>query len=89
MRGTNIASLGEYNERVLLNRQAYKWLPVINDVPQGSVLGPILFIININGLELGLKSTLSRFADDTKVGGKALTKADCEVIQRDQDRITQ
>ncbi len=53
------------------------------------MLGPILFIIYINNLELGLKSTLSKFADDTKVGGKVLTRANCEIIQRDLDLITQ
>ncbi len=50
------------------------------------MLGPILLIIYINDLELGLK--LSKFANDTKVGGKALTTADCEIIQRDLDQIT-
>ncbi len=38
---------------------------------------------------MGLKFTLSKFADDTKLGGQALTKADCEIIQRDQERLTQ
>ena len=76
-------------QRVLLNGEDSQWLPVSSGVPQGSVLGPILFIVYINDLEIGLKSTVSKFADDTKVGGKVLTTADCENIQRDLDRIVQ
>ena len=79
--------LTDRKQRVLLNGQPSDWLPVTSGVPQGSVLGPILFIIYINDLESGLKSTISKFADDTKVGGKALTKTDCEIIQKDLNHI--
>ena len=76
-------------QRVLLNGKGSEWLPVTSGVPQGSVLGPILFIIYINDLEAGVISSISKFADDTKVGGKALTTKDCEILQQDLNKITQ
>ena len=54
-------------QRVVVKGEESIWRPVINGVPQGSVLGPILFIIYINYLENEIGSNILKFADDTNM----------------------
>ena len=66
-------------QRVVLNGEFSSWIEVLSGVPQGSVLGPLLFLIFINDIDEAVLSIdiIKKFADDTKVG---------QVIGNDEDR---
>ena len=59
------------------------WTRVISGVPQGSVLGPILFLIYINDPNLGTENDILKFADDTKLYGIVTNNLQADSMQRD------
>ena len=59
--------LKDRKQRVILNGQVSSWTGVTAGVPQGSILGPILFLVYINDLADGLSSNAKLFADDTSL----------------------
>ena len=59
--------LKDRKQRVILNGQFSSWTSVNAGVPQGSILGPLLFLIYINDLADGLSSNSKLLADDTSL----------------------
>ena len=54
-------------QRVVVNGTESDWSDIKAGVPQGSVLGPLLFLVYVNDLENGMKSKVKFFADDTSL----------------------
>ena len=71
----------------MVDGEVSNWKPVLSGVPQGSVLGPILFLIYINDLEEGVTSKILKFADDTKFFRKIEGNGDKQQLQDDIDKL--
>ena len=73
-------------QRVIVNGQSSKWYDVSSGVPQGSVLGPVSFVIYINTiLEVSNAENIYLFADDTKLYQEISSVDDVQHLQTDID----
>lgn len=81
--------LSDRKQRVVINGICSSFIAVISGVPQGSILGPLLFVIFINDLDDGVINKILKFADDTKIVAKVATDAQIKVLQSDLCRMFQ
>ena len=81
--------LSHRRQRVCINGMASSWAPVKSGIPQGSVLGPVLFIVFINDLPEVVKSTSLIFADDTKIFNNADSEDSIAMLQKDINHLTE
>ena len=75
-------------QRVILNGTYSDWARVISGVPQGTILGPLLFLFYINDLPEHVKSTAKMFADDCKIYTRIANTSDCVTLQDDLNSLS-
>ena len=81
--------LSNRRQRVLVNGEISEWTAVTSGVPQGSILGPILFILYINDLPSKVHCNITLFADDTKLYTSINTAQDHMMLQEDIDCLVE
>ena len=74
-------------QRVVINGEASSWRDVLSGIPQGSVLGPVLFICYVNDMPETVQSMIRMFADDTKVFAQCDSTEECHQLQSDLDTL--
>ena len=82
------AFLSNRSQTVVLESEKSSQVTVTSGVPQGSVLGPILFLVFINDFPEHIKSKVRLFADDTAVYLAISNLEHAQILQEDLDRLT-
>jgi hypothetical protein len=75
-------------QAVVVEGEKSDYVPVRSGVPQGSVLGPSLFLFYINDIPIGINSTVRLFADDTIAYLAIKSNSDCKTLQKDLDKLS-
>ena len=73
--------------RVVVNGVKSDWAPVVSGVPQGTVLGPLLFSLHINDITLDVESEVGLFADDCVCYREIENVEDTVKLLKDIDRL--
>ncbi len=81
--------LGYRKQRLVINGTASDWTSITCGVPQGSVLGSVLFIIYKKDIDVRLNNFISKLADDTKTGNSIVDDCDRLNLQEDLRKISQ
>ena len=81
------AFLIDRRQRVVLQGCSSDWSDVVSGVPQGSVLGPLLFLLYVNDLPDVVSGHISMFADDTKLYSTISTPHDSTALQADLEAL--
>ena len=74
-------------QRVVVNGKTSEWQPVLSGAPQGTVLGPHLFLVLINDIHENVQSCTRLFADDCLLYNIVKSTDDEAVLQRDLDQM--
>ena len=74
-------------QRVVVNGEASGWRPVSSGIPQGSVLGPVLFVCFVNDMPEAVQGLIRMFADDTKVFSQSNSTDCCRKLQNDLESL--
>ena len=72
---------------VIVHNEQFEWCDVISGVPQGLVLGPLLFAIYVNDLLNVVQSLMFLFSDDTKLFCNIVSDLDVTLLQADIDSL--
>ena len=83
------AFLSQRSQCVRVEGECSSWSPVRSGIPQGSVLGPILFVIFINDMPDVVDSMCQMFADDAKIYTSIQSWEDIRKLQMDIDRLSE
>lgn len=79
--------LDKRKQRVVVDGETSGWEPVQSGVPQGSVIGPTMFLVFINDLPDCVSSRIRLFADDTIIYREINSHNDCETLQDDLNQL--
>ena len=92
--GTLLKFFTEYlrcrKQRVIMENVVSESVDLLSSVPQGSILGPLLFVLFINDIYANIDkdTNIALYADDTKIWRDINSEADCEILQNDINSLS-